>query len=183
MISSLDQENMKIRKYFFRKLQKLWFFSLNCSKIIKKSLFFIIFGIFSFLNQTLGLRKSFLNQTTYVLKNRLYQQSFLNRDSFLNRAFLNRDSTVLFRPDILIENKFVLLHCAIGVSSANPRVEKYFGPVVVSGFRCIEWRSRARCWCHWGPPKISPWCLVGHLACHSPVAATLSLESLPCPGW
>ena len=49
---------------------------------------------FSFLNQTLGLRKSFLNQTTYELKNRLYQQSFLNRDSFLNQAFLNRDSTV-----------------------------------------------------------------------------------------
>ena len=48
----------------------------------------------SFLNRTLGLRKSFLNQTTYVLKNRLYQQSLLNRDSFLNQAFLNRDSTV-----------------------------------------------------------------------------------------
>jgi hypothetical protein len=29
------------------------------------------FGIFSFINQTLGLRKSFLNQTTYVLNDQL----------------------------------------------------------------------------------------------------------------
>ena len=64
-------------------------------KLSKRSLFFNIFRNFSFLNRTLGLRKSFLNQTTYVLKNRLYQQSFLNRDSFLNRAFLNRELTVL----------------------------------------------------------------------------------------
>ena len=84
----------KIWKYFFWKLKNLIFF-WNCSKIVKKSLFFNIFGNFSFLNRTLGLRKSFLNQTTYVLKNWLYQQSFLNQDSFLNRAFLNRDSTVL----------------------------------------------------------------------------------------
>ena len=90
-----------IFSYLLIKIRKIWiffwnliFFFWNCSKIVKKSLFFNIFRNFSFLNQTLGLRKSFLNQTTYVLKNRLYQQSFLNRDSFLNRAFLNRDSTV-----------------------------------------------------------------------------------------
>ena len=41
----------------------------NCPKITKKSLFFPLFGKKSFLNRTLGLRKSFLNQTTYVLKN------------------------------------------------------------------------------------------------------------------
>ena len=89
---------IKVRKIgsMKKKCQNLIFFFWNCSKIVKKSLFFNIFRIFSFLNRTLGLRKSFLNRTTYVLKNRLYQQSFLNRDSFLNRAFLNRDSTVLW---------------------------------------------------------------------------------------
>ena len=63
-----------IKKNFEKKLKKK---TKNCSKIAKKSLFFNNFGNFSFLNQTLGLRKS-----------------FLNRDSFLNRAFLNQDSTV-----------------------------------------------------------------------------------------
>ena len=91
IFSSLLIKNRKIWKIFFL---KTYFFFWNCSKIVKKSLFFNIFRIFSFLNRTLGLRKSFLNQTTYVLKNRLYPQSFLNRDSFLNRAFLNQDSTV-----------------------------------------------------------------------------------------
>ena len=79
---------------FFLKTLKIWLFFWNYSKIVRKSLFFNIFGIFSFLNQKLGLRKSFLNQATYVLKNWLYQQSFLNQDSFLNRAFLNRELTV-----------------------------------------------------------------------------------------
>ena len=63
-------------------------------KIVKKSLFFPLFGKKSFLNQTRELRKYFLNQATCVLKNRLHPQTFLNRDSFLNQAFLNRDSTV-----------------------------------------------------------------------------------------
>ena len=44
----------------------------------------------SFVNRTLGFRKSFLNQT-YVLKFLLLQQSFLNQDSFLIRSFLNQD--------------------------------------------------------------------------------------------
>ena len=97
---------LRLNKYFFKKyklncgissqkLKKKLKKPYNCSKIVKKSLFFNIFRNFSFLNRTLGLRKSFLNHTTYVLKNRLYQQSFLNRDSFLNQAFLNRDSTVV----------------------------------------------------------------------------------------
>ena len=73
------------------------FFSEIAIKLSKSPYFFNIFRNFSFLNRTLGLRKSFLNQTTYVLKNRLQQQSFLNQDSFLNRAFLNRDSTVYTR--------------------------------------------------------------------------------------
>ena len=46
----------------------------------------------SFLNRTLGLRKSFFNQTTYVLK-----KSFINRDSFLNRAFLNQERMCICR--------------------------------------------------------------------------------------
>ena len=83
----------KYGNIFFENLN--FFFSEIALKLSKSPYFFYIFTNFSFLNRTLGLRKSFLNQTTYVLKNRLYQQSFLNRDSFLNRAFLNRDSTVL----------------------------------------------------------------------------------------
>jgi hypothetical protein len=46
-------------------------FSEIALKLSKSSYFFNIFGNFSFLNRTLGLRKSFLNQTTYVLKNPL----------------------------------------------------------------------------------------------------------------
>ena len=49
--------------------KKNWKKPKNCSKIAKKSLFFPLLGKKSFLNRTLGLRKSFLNQTTYVLKN------------------------------------------------------------------------------------------------------------------
>ena len=63
----------KIGKYgniFFWNLKICCFF-WNCSKIVRKYHFFSIFETFSFLNQTLGFRKSFLNQTTYVLKNRL----------------------------------------------------------------------------------------------------------------
>ena len=60
----------------------------------KNTIFFNIFGKISFLNWTLGLRKSFLNQTTYLLRFWLLQQSYLNRDSFLNRSFLNRDILV-----------------------------------------------------------------------------------------
>ena len=77
--------------FFF---ENLIVFSEMALKLSKTPYFLNIFRNFSFLNRTLGLRKSFLNQTTYVLKNWLYQQSFLNRDSFLNQAFLNRDSTV-----------------------------------------------------------------------------------------
>ena len=71
-------------KIFFLKNFKNWFFFGNCSKIVKKSLFLEFFGNFSFLNWTLGLRKSFLYQTTYVLKCCLLKQSFLYQDSFLN---------------------------------------------------------------------------------------------------
>ena len=63
----------KIGKYgnsFFENL-KICFFSEIALKLSKSPYFFNIFGNFSFLNQTLGLRKSFLIQTTYVLKYRL----------------------------------------------------------------------------------------------------------------
>ena len=40
-------------------------------KLPKSPNFFHFLEKKSFLNRTLGLRKSFLNQTTYVLKNRL----------------------------------------------------------------------------------------------------------------
>ena len=79
----------KIWNFFFENLS---FFLWNCSNIVKKSLFLDIFRNLSFLNRTLGLRKSLLNQTTYVQKNRLCQQSFLNRNFFLTQAFLYRDS-------------------------------------------------------------------------------------------
>ena len=79
-----------------------FFFSEIALKLSKSRYFFNIFRNCSFLNQTLGLRKSFLNQTTYVLKNRLHQQSFLNRDSFLNQAFLNRDSTLSKKDNCLL---------------------------------------------------------------------------------
>ena len=87
---------LRLSKYFFKKYklncgisskkeEKYIKNPKNCSKIVKKSLFFPLYGKNSFLNRILGLRKSFFNQRTYALKNRLYQQSFLNRDSFLNR--------------------------------------------------------------------------------------------------
>ena len=73
---------LRLNKYFFKKYKLNCGISSkkegkklknpkNCSKIVKKSLFFPLFGKNSFLNRILGLRKSFLNQTTYVLKNRL----------------------------------------------------------------------------------------------------------------
>ena len=78
--------------YFFKKYKLIVEYQARIKKPLKMALkfpkspyFFHFFGKKSFLNQTLGLRKSFLNKTTYVLKNK----SFLNRDSFLNQAFLN----------------------------------------------------------------------------------------------
>ena len=55
---------IKIRKIgkcgnIFLKTLKICFFFWNCSKIVKKSLFFNIFEKFSYLNRTLGLQKSF----------------------------------------------------------------------------------------------------------------------------
>ena len=73
---------------YFLKTKKNIFFFWNCSKIFKKFLFFNIFGNFSFLNRTLGLRKSFLNQTTYVLKKLVVPTIFLISRFFLKSGFL-----------------------------------------------------------------------------------------------
>ena len=63
---------IKIRKIWKKKNLKLIFFSSEIAlKLSKSPYHFYIFRKFSFLNRTLGLRKSFLNQTTYVLKNGL----------------------------------------------------------------------------------------------------------------
>ena len=68
-------------KIFWKKLK-------NCSKITKKSLFFLLFGKKTFLNRTLCLRKSLLNQTTYVLKKSVAPTIFLKSRFFLKSGFL-----------------------------------------------------------------------------------------------
>ena len=71
---------------FFWKL-KFFFFSEIALKLSKSSFFFNICGIYSFLNRTLGLRKSFLNQT-YVLKKLVVATIFLKSRFFLKSNFL-----------------------------------------------------------------------------------------------
>ena len=97
----------KYAKKVFKNCQKFWISQKNCQKlgtllkIVKKHPIFLNISVkFSFLNRTLGLRKSLIIQTTYVLKIWLFQQFSLNRDFFLNHSFFNRDSSVLCIPKI-----------------------------------------------------------------------------------